>query len=43
MKLGALTGGSEHAQVTRFAIDHRKDAPGTGVGAFEGTRFNGED
>ncbi|HWU95077.1 MAG TPA: Mur ligase family protein, partial [Sphingomonas sp.] len=43
MKLGALTGGGEDAVVTGFAIDHRKVAPGTIFGAFEGARFNGED
>lgn len=43
MKLGALTGGGEDATVTGFAIDHRKVAPGTVFGAFEGLRFNGED
>ena len=43
MRLGALTGGSETASVTGFAIDHRKVAPGTIFGAFRGTRFNGED
>ncbi len=49
MKLGALleaagfgTSGAE-ANVTGFAIDHRKVAPGTVFGAFPGTRFNGED
>ena len=31
------------ANVTGFAIDHRKVAPGTIFGAFPGTRFNGED
>jgi len=31
------------SQVTGFAIDHRKVAPGTIFGAFRGTRFNGED
>ncbi len=36
---GALTA----AQVTGFAIDHRKVAPGTVFGAFTGARFNGED
>ncbi len=30
------------ANVTGFAIDHRKVAPGTVFGAFPGTRFNGE-
>lgn len=29
--------------VTGFAIDHRKVAPGTVFGAFQGTAFNGED
>ena len=43
MKLGALTGGGEEASVTGFAIDHRKVAPGTVFGAFQGTRVNGED
>jgi len=43
MKLGALTGGAETAQVTGFAIDHRKVAPGTVFGAFQGERVNGED
>lgn len=38
----ALPAGAE-AQVTGFAIDHRKIAPGTVFGAFRGTRFNGED
>ena len=31
------------ANVTGFAIDHRKVAPGTVFGAFVGTRVNGED
>lgn len=43
MKLGTLTGGTEAAGVTGFAIDHRKVAPGTIFGAFEGARVNGED
>jgi len=43
VKLGALTGGDEQAAVTGFAIDHRKVAPGTVFGAFEGMRVNGED
>ncbi|GAA0307053.1 UDP-N-acetylmuramoyl-L-alanyl-D-glutamate--2,6-diaminopimelate ligase [Sphingomonas oligophenolica] len=43
MKLGALTGGLEDATVTSFAIDHRKVAPGTIFGAFEGAQVNGED
>ncbi|OAN57155.1 UDP-N-acetylmuramoyl-L-alanyl-D-glutamate--2,6-diaminopimelate ligase [Sphingomonas sp. TDK1] len=43
MKLGPLIGGAEGAVVTGFAIDHRKVAPGTIFGAFEGARVNGED
>jgi UDP-N-acetylmuramoyl-L-alanyl-D-glutamate--2,6-diaminopimelate ligase len=31
------------APVTGFAIDHRKVAPGTVFGAFQGARVNGED
>ena len=37
----ALPDGSD-AQVTGFAIDHRKVAPGTVFGAFVGTQVNGE-
>ncbi len=43
MKLGALTGGDQAQTVTGFAIDHRKVAPGTIFGAFEGMQLNGED
>ena len=43
MKLGTLTGGTQDAVVTGFAIDHRKVAPGTVFGAFQGGRVNGED
>ena len=46
MKLVDLVGeraGGSVANVTGFAIDHRKVAPGTVFGAFPGTRFNGED
>lgn len=43
MRLGALTGGGEQDLVTGFAIDHRKVAPGTVFGAFQGARVNGED
>ncbi|MCW1381273.1 UDP-N-acetylmuramoyl-L-alanyl-D-glutamate--2,6-diaminopimelate ligase [Novosphingobium sp. KCTC 2891] len=50
MKLGVLAaaagivpGENSDANVTGFAIDHRKVAPGTVFGAFPGTRFNGED
>lgn len=37
----ALNG--DDANVTGFAIDHRKVAPGTIFGAFRGARVNGED
>lgn len=50
MKLGQLAkqaelalAGDGEVNVTGFAIDHRKVAPGTVFGAFPGTRFNGED
>lgn len=49
MKLGAIMDAAGFAaengdaNVTGFAIDHRKVAPGTVFGAFPGTRFNGED
>ena len=43
MKLGGLVSGGGDASVTGFAIDHRKVAPGTIFGAFEGARVNGED
>jgi UDP-N-acetylmuramoyl-L-alanyl-D-glutamate--2,6-diaminopimelate ligase len=43
LRLGQLTGDGEQAQVTGFAIDHRKVAPGTVFGAFQGARVNGED
>ncbi len=43
MRLGALLGTDATADVTGFAIDHRKVAPGTVFGAFKGARFNGED
>ena len=42
MRLGTLTGSDDDSPVTGFAIDHRKVAPGTVFGAFEGARFNGE-
>ena len=38
-----LPGAAADINVTGFAIDHRKVAPGTVFGAFPGTRFNGED
>jgi len=43
MRLGDLAGIESDSEVTGFAIDHRKVAPGTIFGAFRGTRFNGED
>ena len=43
MKLGGLVAGGGDASVTGFAIDHRKVAPGTIFGAFEGAKVNGED
>jgi UDP-N-acetylmuramoyl-L-alanyl-D-glutamate--2,6-diaminopimelate ligase len=43
MRLGDLAGIESDSEVTGFAIDHRKVAPGTVFGAFRGTRFNGED
>ena len=50
MKLGPLAaaagidaGSASDAEVTGFAIDHRKVAPGNVFGAFEGTVVNGED
>ncbi|MEN3746126.1 UDP-N-acetylmuramoyl-L-alanyl-D-glutamate--2,6-diaminopimelate ligase [Sphingomonas sp. HF-S3] len=43
MRLEQLIEGGGDAVVTGFAIDHRKVAPGTIFGAFEGARVNGED
>jgi len=50
MKLGVLLAAAgqpvpegAEANVTGFAIDHRKVAPGNVFGAFPGTRVNGED
>jgi UDP-N-acetylmuramoyl-L-alanyl-D-glutamate--2,6-diaminopimelate ligase len=43
MRLGKLLGTDDATEVTGFAIDHRKVAPGTVFGAFRGSRFNGED
>jgi UDP-N-acetylmuramoyl-L-alanyl-D-glutamate--2,6-diaminopimelate ligase len=42
-QLHAATPPEADAVVTGFAIDHRKVAPGTVFGAFEGARVNGED
>jgi len=41
MRLADLVAGLQ-GEVTGFAIDHRKVAPGTVFGAFPGTRVNGE-
>lgn len=43
MRLVELAGIGGDSEVTGFAIDHRKVAPGTVFGAFQGSRFNGED
>jgi UDP-N-acetylmuramoyl-L-alanyl-D-glutamate--2,6-diaminopimelate ligase len=43
MRLGDLVAGGGDAVVSGFAIDHRKVAPGTVFGAFQGARRNGED
>ena len=43
MLLGELAGTISDSEVTGFALDHRKVAPGNIFGAFRGSRFNGED
>jgi UDP-N-acetylmuramoyl-L-alanyl-D-glutamate--2,6-diaminopimelate ligase len=43
MLLGDLAGIASDSEVTGFALDHRKVAPGNIFGAFRGARFNGED
>ena len=43
MRLGDLLDSESDSVVTGFAIDHRKVAPGTIFGAFQGTQVNGED
>lgn len=43
MRLAQLHPGAPDLPVTGFAIDHRKVAPGTVFGAFQGTAVNGED
>jgi UDP-N-acetylmuramoyl-L-alanyl-D-glutamate--2,6-diaminopimelate ligase len=43
MLLGDLAGVADDSEVTGFALDHRKVAPGNVFGAFRGVRFNGED
>lgn len=40
---GIALGSGGELQVTGFAIDHRKVAPGTVFGAFQGATVNGED
>jgi UDP-N-acetylmuramoyl-L-alanyl-D-glutamate--2,6-diaminopimelate ligase len=42
MRLGALLDTQDADVVTGFAIDHRKVAPGTIFGAFQGSTVNGE-
>lgn len=43
MRLARLFAGGGDQNVTGFALDHRKVAPGTVFGAFRGARMNGED
>ena len=43
MNLGELADTISDSDVTGFALDHRKVAPGNIFGAFRGARFNGED
>lgn len=43
MRAGVTLPAGTEAQVTGFAIDNRKVAPGTVFGAFQGARVNGED
>ncbi|WP_428332205.1 UDP-N-acetylmuramoyl-L-alanyl-D-glutamate--2,6-diaminopimelate ligase [Novosphingobium sp.] len=43
IRAAGLASVAPDANVTGFAIDHRKVAPGTVFGAFAGTRVNGED
>ena len=43
MRLSQLSDVPADADVTGFAIDHRKVVPGTVFGAFRGSRVNGED
>ena len=43
MRLSELSGVDSDSEVTSFAIDHRKVAPGSVFGAFQGAAFNGED
>jgi UDP-N-acetylmuramoyl-L-alanyl-D-glutamate--2,6-diaminopimelate ligase len=43
VRLSQLHPGASDVPVTGFAIDHRKVAPGTVFGAFQGVTVNGED
>ena len=43
MRLRELAGIDNDSSVTGFALDHRKVAPGSIFGAFQGSLFNGED
>src|SRR5687768_2649199 len=43
MRLRELAGGDSDSEVTGFALDHRKVAPGSVFGAFKGAVFDGED
>ena len=43
MKLRDLADVASDSEVTGFALDHRKVAPGNIFGAFRGSRYNGED
>ena len=43
MRLSDLAGVESDSEVTGFAIDHRKVAPGSVFGAFQGAAVNGED
>ena len=43
MRLRDLADVNSDSEVTGFAIDHRKVAPGSVFGAFQGAMFNGDD
>ena len=43
MRLDDIAEVGSDSEVTGFAIDHRRVAPGNVFGAFKGTIFNGED
>ena len=43
VRLREISGVDSDSEVTGFAIDHRKVAPGSIFGAFKGAVFNGED